>query len=161
MAVFAATVKLANFYHQAPSFWFVQAESQFSVKGITVESTKFHHVVSVLPQEIALRVMPAVESLDYQMLKTALLEAYDLTETQRATKLLHLQGLGDKLPSVLTSEIIALVPSGKSPDYLERQIFLEQLPAAVQQNMAAHETERDLWKLAKIPDGYVIATCEF
>ena len=68
-----------------------------------------------------------------------------------------MQGLGDKLPSVLASEIIALVPSGKTPDYLERQIFLEQLPSPVQQNMAAHEKETDLQKLAKIADGYVIA----
>ena len=50
------------------------------------------------------------------------------------------------------------MPSGKVPDYLEHQIFLEQLPIAVQQNMAAHETEKDLQKLAKIADGYVIAT---
>ena len=46
--------------------------------------------------------------------------------------------------------------SGKDLDYPERQIFLEQLPFSVQQNMAAHEDVRDLWKLAKIADGYVI-----
>ena len=79
----------------------------------------FHYVVAALPQEVALRVMPTVESRNYQMLKEALLEAFNLTVTQRVAKLLHLQGLGDKLPSVLASEIIALIPSGKSPDYLE------------------------------------------
>ena len=109
---------------------------------------------------MVLRVVPAVKSSKYEALKSVLLEAFDLTKSQRAAKLLHLQGLGDRLPSVLTSEIVALVPEGISPDYLERQIFLEQLPADVQQNMAAHESKKDFMKLAKIADGYVIVARE-
>ena len=110
-----------------------------------------------LPQEVAVRVMPAVKSTSYDTMKKALREAFDLTRAQRAAKLLHLQCLGNRLPSVLASEIVALVPESNSPDYLERQIFLERLPADVQQNMAAHENEKDFMKLAKIADGYVIA----
>ena len=157
MSVYATAVKLADFYQHTPVFWFAQVEGQFSVKHITDDQTKFHYVMAALPQEVVFRVMPVVKSTSYETLKSALLEAFNLTESQRAAKILHLQGLGDKLPSVLASEIIALVPSGRHPDYLERQIFLEQLLSAVQQNMAAHEKETDFMKLAKIADGYVIA----
>ena len=101
--------------------------------------------------------MPSVKSGSYETMKLALLDAFDLMQAQRAAKLLHLKGLGDKLPSVLASEIVALVPSGNTLDYLERQIFLEQLPGAVQQNMAAHEKKMDFMKLAKIANGCVIA----
>ena len=155
--VHAATVKLPKFYPLAPAFWFAQAESQFRLKRITEEVTKFDHVVASLSEEVAMRVMPAVNSMDYTRLKRDLMGAFDLTVPQRAAKLLHLPGLGDKRPSALAAEIIALVPEGKTPDYLERQIFLEQLPVSVQQHMAAHEEEEDLMALAKLADGYVAA----
>ena len=155
--VHAATVKLPKFYQLAPAFWFAQAESQFRLKKITEDVTKFDHVVASLSEEVALRVMPAINSLDYARLKRDLMGAFDLTVPQRAAKLLHLPGLGDKRPSELAAEIIALVPEGKTPDYLERQVFLEQLPVSVQQHMAAHEDEEDLVALAKLADGYVAA----
>ena len=154
--VMAATVKLAPFYQHAPSFWFIRAESQFELLNISSDSTKFNHVVSALSEEVALRVMPGVESHSYDTLKTALLDAFDLTETQRADRLLHMPAMGDKLPSAYVSEILALVPSGKTPDYLERQIFMEQLPPAVRSSMAAHVTERDLRKLGKLADAYLV-----
>ena len=155
--VHAATVKLPKFYALAPAFWFAQAESQFRIKRITEEVTKFDHVVASLTEEVAMRVMPAIVSMDYARLRKDLMGAFDLTVTQRAAKLLHLPGLGDKRPSMLAAEIVALVPEGLAPGYLERQIFLEQLPASVQQNMAAHEGEKDLVALAALADGYVAA----
>ena len=80
--VMAATVKLSSFYQHAPSFWFIQAESQFDVKGISSDSTKFNHIVAALPEDVALCVMPAVESRSYDTLKKALMDAFDLTEIQ-------------------------------------------------------------------------------
>ena len=37
VSVYTTAVKLAKFYQHAPEFWFAQIESQFSVKGITVD----------------------------------------------------------------------------------------------------------------------------
>ena len=105
VSVYTTVIKLAKFYQHAPEFWFAQIESQFRVKGISVDETMFYYAVAALPQEVALQVMPAVKSKSYITLKMALLAAFDLTETPRAASLLHLQGLGDKLPSVLASEI--------------------------------------------------------
>ena len=130
--VYATAVKLADFYEQNPSFWFAQIEGQFVVKKIEDDQLKFHYVMAALPQEVAVRVMPAVKSKSFAMMKKALLEAFDLTQAQRAMKLLHLKGLVDKLPSVLASEMIALCPDGVDPGYLERQIFIEQLLGTVQ-----------------------------
>ena len=45
VSVYTTAVKLTNFYHHAPVFWFAQAESQFSVKSITVDETKFHFIL--------------------------------------------------------------------------------------------------------------------
>ena len=157
VTVHAATVKLPGFYTLAPGFWFDSAESQFRLKKIDSEQTKFDHVMASLSEEIALQVIPATREKSYATLKAALMEVFDLTEEQRAEKLLHLPGLGDKRPSKLAAEIIALVPDGVQPGYLERQIFLEQLPTSVRQMMAAHKEVKNLRELAKLADGYVVA----
>ena len=141
-AVFAATVKLPQFYSLAPGFWFDSAESQFCLKKIVDNQTKFDYVMASLTEEIALQVIPAMRGKSYTALKEALLEVFELTEEQRAEKLLHLPGLGDKRPSKLAAEIMALVPEGTQPGYLEHQIFLEQLPASVRQMMACHECQK-------------------
>ena len=89
------------------------------------------------------------------MLKRELLAAYELTEAQRAVKLLHLPDLREKLPSALAAEIIALVPRGVTPGYLECQIFLEQLPQSLQAHMAAHTDVTELRQLAKTAEQYM------
>ena len=81
--ILTATVKLPPFYPSAEKFWFVQAESQFAVKGVTNDATKYHHIVSALPQEITIRVMPTLlQRPDYDA-------EFELTDSQRASKLLH------------------------------------------------------------------------
>ena len=105
--VYATEVNLVDFYEHNPVFWFAQIEGQFVVKEIDDDRMKFHYVMAALPQEVAVRVMTAVKSGSYGIMKKALLDTFDLTWAQRAVKLLHLRGLGDKLPSVLASEIIA------------------------------------------------------
>ena len=126
---FTGTVKLPSFYVATPRFWFIRAEGEFTMKGITESALKFHYVAEALPEEVALWVMPTLEGdANYNMLNWELLLAYELTDAQRAVKLLHLPDLGEKLPSTLAAEIIALVPRNATPGYLEHQIFLEQLP---------------------------------
>ena len=114
--VVAAAVKLPSFYVLTLCFCFFQAEGQFAMKGVEDGVTKFHYMVGALPQDVALRVMPVLEDEpDYDALKQELLFAYELTDMQRAARLLHLPGLGDKLPSTLAAKIIALVPKDATP----------------------------------------------
>ena len=155
-SVFATSVKVPQFYKENARFWFDGLESQFRLKKVSDDTTKFDHVMSALPEEVAMQVMPAIRSKRYEELKEALLNVYGLTEQQRALKLLSLPGLGDKKPSKLAAEIIALVPEGLDPGYLERQIFLNQLPTAVQQLMMTHKEVKDLYQLGRLADDYVM-----
>ena len=157
VCVNAATAKLPPFFTGNPSFWFAQVESQFRTKAVKTDLAKFDHVMAALSEDVALRVMPAISKQSYTGLKAALLGEFELTTKQRAGKLLSLPGLGDKRPSTLVAEILALVPDDVEPGYLEREIFIRQLPVSVQQNMAAHEDIVDLRQLAKLADGYMTA----
>ena len=73
-------------------------------------------------------------------------------------KLLHLAGLGDKLLSILAAKILALVPTNTRLGYLERQIFIDQLPLNIRAHMVTHEEEKDIWVLGKIADHYVASS---
>jgi len=46
-------VSLPEFWTDNPAVWFIQAEAQFQLKGITDRKTKFYHIVSKIPKEIA------------------------------------------------------------------------------------------------------------
>ena len=81
----AVTIKLAPFYASSPGFWFAQVESQFRVRGITDQLTKFDYVVQSLSEDVALRVSKAVENQQYQGLKDTLMKAFDLTLEQIVT----------------------------------------------------------------------------
>ena len=155
--VSSVAVKLPLFFCDAPCFWFRQAEAQFQLKAIRLDSTKLQYLIASLDQTIAKMVMPALNSSSttYDSLKDELLRVYDLTPSQRADHLLNLSGLGDRKPSALANEILSLVPDGEQPGYLEHQIFVWQLPASVRTLMVAHEAETDLRTLGEYADHYL------
>ena len=43
------SLKLPQFWPDSAKIWFQQAESQFAIRNITAEQTKYHHVVAALP----------------------------------------------------------------------------------------------------------------
>ncbi|XP_059083384.1 uncharacterized protein LOC131880717 [Tigriopus californicus] len=98
-AVGALGVKLPPFWPRDPIVWFLQAESQFSIRGITQEETKYHHLVASLDQDTACRVVATLQSppvdQPYSKLKEQLVKTFSLSEHERAQRLLHLPPLGD------------------------------------------------------------------
>jgi hypothetical protein len=46
-------IRVPPFWPERPDAWFSQADAQFSLAGITNETTKFHHVISQLGQGYA------------------------------------------------------------------------------------------------------------
>jgi len=45
-AIAAVAVKLPPFWPEDPHTWIQQVEAQFVIRGITVDSTKFYHIVA-------------------------------------------------------------------------------------------------------------------
>ncbi|XP_051875025.1 uncharacterized protein LOC127572127 isoform X2 [Pristis pectinata] len=127
----AVALKLPTFWTLWPRVWFDQAEAQFQLWQITSDSTRYYHVVSSLDQETAAQVRDFIQSPPkedkYPAFKALLLRTFGLSRRERAARLLHLDGLGDKSPSALMNEMLALA-EGHKPCLMFEQVFLEQLP---------------------------------
>ena len=138
--VSAVSVKLPPFWPDKVKLWFAQAEAQFVIRGITVEQTRFAHVVSMLDSKSAEFAMDIIESPPpddpYSTLKKRLTGAFAISDDEKAARLLEMDGLGDKTPSQCLSAMLMLVPDGQEPGFLFRKVFLRLLPEEVQTHLA-------------------------
>ncbi|KFD51218.1 hypothetical protein M514_07818 [Trichuris suis] len=127
----AVSLKLSTFWTSQPQVWFEQVEAQFNLHQISADTTKYYHVVSALDHDTACRVVDFLRhppaSNKYDSLKELLTRTFGMNESERAARLLHMTGLGDRTPSQLMDEMLALM-NGHKPCFLFRQIFLEQMP---------------------------------
>ncbi|KAJ8396798.1 hypothetical protein AAFF_G00013970 [Aldrovandia affinis] len=109
----AAALKLPEFWQEHATVWFAQAEAQFALRGITQEDTKYFYVVAALNSSTASRVLSLLqdppEDDKYLALKQLLLETFELSEPERARKLLTLPGFGDSKPSELMDHMLTLL----------------------------------------------------
>ena len=74
-------LKLLTFWTDRPSVWFRQAKAQFRLRKITVEETKFNHVLIALDNRTSGEVEHVIDNphpkTPYTTLKEALLEAFE------------------------------------------------------------------------------------
>lgn len=150
-------VKLPDFWPRSPATWFSQAEAQFALGQITLDATKYYHVVSKLDQGTAIKISDLLESPPetdkYQALKKRLTEAYSRTPLERAAALLSIESLGDRKPSELMDDMISLAGKDIKLDCpLFQAIFLRTLPTSVQQHLSTEKTFADPRETAKRAD---------
>lgn len=122
----AVSIKLPTFWTAQPHVWFQQAEAQFTIRGITADETKYACVVAALDQDSASRLLDLLShpptQHKYRAIKTRLLKTFGLTRRVRANKLLHMEELGDRMPSALMDEMLSLL-DGHQPCMLFEQLF--------------------------------------
>ena len=132
----------------------MQAEAQFNLRRITVDNTMYYHVLAVLDQDIASRLLDLISNPPaenkYVAPKQRLLETFDLTEQERAASLLHIRTLVDSKPSALMDQMLGLM-GDHSPCFLFRQLFLERKPEDIRAQLTGYKHE-DCRQLAKRAD---------
>ena len=159
----AAAVKLPEFWQHDPDPWFQHIEAQFHLRGITVDATKYYYVVAALDSSTTRRVMAVLRDPPadgkYEALKRQLLRLYQLSDAERAERLLSLNGLGDSKPTELMENMLALLGSGDAT-FLFVQLFLRQLPAPVRTALASSPlvSTKDYRGLAEEADRILLAT---
>ena len=76
-------IKAPEFMETAVIAWFQIMESQFLLKGVKSDETRFHHVVSVLPASIVAKITPELlTATSYIKLKEAVIAIYEQTKPE-------------------------------------------------------------------------------
>lgn len=155
----AVSLKLPEFWEQNANAWFAQAEAQFALRDITVDSTRYYYVVAALSNSTAGRVVSLLENPPaenkYETLKAHLKETFGLSESERARQLLSLPGLGDSKPSELMDHMLALLGDHR-PCFLFKELFLQQLPDHVRLAIT-NSVKSDYRQLAREADLFLSA----
>ncbi|KAL7868664.1 hypothetical protein SRHO_G00100480 [Serrasalmus rhombeus] len=160
MTANAVSLKLPEFWESSASAWFAQTEAQFALRQITADETKYYYVVSALGNSTASRVVSLLKrpplTRKYETLKEHLLKTFKLSDTERASRLFSLRGLGDSKPSELMDRMLDLLGDNK-PDFLFLHLFLRQLPAHVRAALA-NTASTDCRELAAEADRCFLAS---
>lgn len=133
-------VKAPPFWDSDAELWFHMLESQFFISGIKDELTKFHIVIASLDAKILSCCRDLVHSVPnekaYSVLKSRILEYFAKSEQSKLNLLLHDLILGDKKPSQLLNEMLALAGSSFNEEVL-KNLWFQRLPNNIQQILSA------------------------
>uniref|UniRef100_A0A8D8PRZ1 DUF7041 domain-containing protein n=1 Tax=Cacopsylla melanoneura TaxID=428564 RepID=A0A8D8PRZ1_9HEMI len=133
------TMKMPPFSSSHPALWFVQLESHFHTARITLEETKFHHVIAAMETCVLEQVMDIVEQPPqdpYATIKKRIIKLFDLSPHQRQQRLMTECFLGDKKPSQLLLEMKKFAKTDFS-DEMVKSLWISRLPTAMQPVLAA------------------------
>jgi hypothetical protein len=97
-----------------------------------------------LPTDVVMSVRDLVNTMQpntpdvYEQLKARLTASYGKTPWQQVNALLDMPPLGDRCPSHMMNEMLALIPTGSNKDdYIFLGIFLRKLPPTMREHLAA------------------------
>ncbi|XP_064485123.1 uncharacterized protein LOC135397445 [Ornithodoros turicata] len=150
-------VKLPPYFDRNPAVWFLQAEAQFNLAGVSSQQTRYYHVISALTPAAAEEVYDILAApsptTPYDQLKKALLQRTTASDRSRIQQLLSAEELGDRRPTQLLRRMRQLLGSQPTAtdDTFFRELFLQRLPQNVQMVLAT-ASDMSLDKLATLAD---------
>lgn len=146
------SVKVPTFWPSNVKLFFLQLEASFRLSGVTLEQTKFDHLVASLDAETlsyASDIVCNPPEAPYSVLKTRLLTEFEVSQSRKVKALLEDLELGDKSPSLLLRKMRELSEGHVDDDFL-KNIWLRRLPVSVQTVLAV--SSEGLNTLAEMAD---------
>jgi hypothetical protein len=155
-AVGAVTVTLPTFWTSDPELWFYQANLVFAQSRITRSATKYGLACAKIPVEVLSSIKKTINGLTaatpdpYEQLRDALTKSHGMSRWHRGFAIMRHPELGDRRPSRMMSDMLALLPADTEPELLFFCHFLNRLPAYIRDNVAAgnHKTAEDMAEAA-------------
>ncbi|XP_059083847.1 uncharacterized protein LOC131881066 [Tigriopus californicus] len=130
----AVSPKLPSFWPTRVRVWFIRAEAEFNLRNITQDETKWSLVVAALDETTAGRILNLLEhppaTDKYRAIKDKLTATFSLSRRERATALLNIGELGDRRPSELMDEMLALL-GDETKNFLFEELFLQKMPESI------------------------------
>ena len=137
----SVTIKLPAFNETNPELWFSRAESQFVAKGITSDTTKFHHLYALLTDkaanEIEALLLDPPKTGKVAAMRTKLVQRFGRSQYDKDMELLNTRSLGDMTPSQMWSKFQRLNkdPSNATSSFV-RSYLLSMYPPEVRGALA-------------------------
>jgi hypothetical protein len=155
----AVALKLPEVWTDNVEAWFAQAESQFQLRDITREDTKYHYVVASLNAVTAKRfnvfLSSPLSATPYSDLKNRLFSKFSKTPFERAAAINAITGLGDWKPSELMDHLLSILSNHK-PDLMSQFHFFQCLPDYVRATLSSSQTT-NVHELAEEADRIFVA----
>lgn len=130
-------VNLPPFWPNNPCTWLLQVEAYFRLRQITSQQTRYWHLVSSLPPDVAEDFTDILASPHpshpYDTLKEAIISRKSESEHSRLQQLITATELGDRRPSQLLRRMRQLIGGTSAPqeEKLLRELFLQRLPQSM------------------------------
>jgi hypothetical protein len=146
-------LRLPNFWAERPELWFSRAEIQFTLAGITCDSTKFGYVVNQLEDRYAIEVEDVIRNppaaRKYEAIKAELINRLTSSKEQRIRQLLEHEEIGDRKPSAFLRHLRTLAGESVSDDFL-KTLWRNRLPSTMQAILTSQDASslEDLSRLA-------------
>ena len=153
------SIKLPPFSESNPELWFARAESQFKTKGITSDSTKFHHLYALMTDKAANEIEallldpPATGKVD--AMRAKLVRRFGRSQFDKDMELLNTRSLGDLKPSQMWSKFQRLNkdPSNLTSSFVKAYL-VSMYPPEVR-GALANMTFKDNDEMAEAADRYL------
>ena len=131
-----APLQLPQFIPRNPLLWIHMVESSFNTHHpkITVNQTKYDHMVKALPYSVAEEISDVITNqMGYEKLKEALVNRFSESTERRFEKLLVSEELGDRKPSQLLRRLTSL-STGENvvSEAILKKLWIGRLPKSVQ-----------------------------
>ncbi|GFU31437.1 transposon Ty3-G Gag-Pol polyprotein [Nephila pilipes] len=145
--------KLPSLGKQNIKLWFLLAEANFELYGITNDVTKYNNVIAAIDSEILSVVSDLLfdppHADRYTTLKNRLIQEFSDSENQQIRKLLSELQLGDDKPSHLLRKMKELAGTALNDDFF-RNLWFQRLPSEIQTILSV--SSEKLENLAKLAD---------
>lgn len=152
--VFKVSVRAPPFWPEEPSLWFAQMEAQFSLSGITSDSTKFNYVIAQLEHQYVVEVKEIINNPPadnkYSRLKTELISRLSASQEKKVLQLMKHEELGERKPSQFLRHLRTLAGRSVTEDFL-KTVWSSRLPNSLQAVVAC-QTNATLDDLAELAD---------
>ena len=154
----AISLKIPPFWPSDPEVWFAQVEATFTTRGISLQKTKFDHVVASLSPKVAVEIRDLIlkppTDHPYDVLCRELIRRTAKSEQHKLQQLFTPEQLGDHKPMQLLRRMKKLMGdhATSTDSAFLRELFLQRLPSQVRMVLVSADDPVSLAHLAQLAD---------
>lgn len=130
--IHAIQSQMPPFMRSDPEFWILRCEAIFDMYHVRSQQRRYSHLMSALPEAIALEVRDffekAPDSDPYSALRQAIIDRTAISDQKRIKELLSEVSLGDRTPSQLLRHMKHLAGNSRLDNKFLKELWLQRLP---------------------------------